>query len=98
MIARRILGGVSAVVALFAGVHAARAQVHQTDMAQTPLPAPVGTAELNLVTQSWAFNAQTQSYKDPSSGATLVTPIVYGQYYSPPAFPQFVDGDAITLQ
>jgi hypothetical protein len=37
------------------------------------------------------------SYLDPS-GAVLDTPIIYGEYYSPPAFPQFVNGDAFTLQ
>ena len=76
----------------------AQAQVFQTDDAKTPLPQPVGTAEFNLVTQSWGWNAMTQSYKDPMTGAQLTTPLVYGQYYSPPTYPQFVDGDAITLQ
>jgi hypothetical protein len=76
----------------------AQAQVFQTDAAKTPLPQPVGPAEFNLVTESWGWNAMTQSYKDPMTGAQLNTPIVYGQYYSPPAYPQFVDGDAITLQ
>jgi MYXO-CTERM domain-containing protein len=28
---------------------------------------------------------------------TLDTPIAYGEYYAPPAFPQFVDGDELTL-
>jgi hypothetical protein len=72
--------------------------VFQTDAAKTPLPQPVGPAEFNLVTQSWGWNSMTQSWKDPTTGAQLQTPITYGTYYSPPTFPQFVDGDAITLQ
>jgi hypothetical protein len=73
-------------------------QVFQTDAARTPLPQPVGMAEWNLVTNSWGRNAMMQSWKDPMTGMQLQQPIVYGQYYSPPAFPQFEDGDAITLQ
>jgi hypothetical protein len=38
----------------------------------------------------------TKSNKD-LNGNTLATPIVFGEYYSPPDFPQFVDDDAITL-
>src|SRR5688572_19202663 len=76
----------------------AQAQVFQTDAAKTPLPQPVQAAELNLVTQSWARNTKTESWKDPATGMQLTAPIVYGDYYSPPAFPQFEDGDAITLK
>jgi hypothetical protein len=77
---------------------AAQAQVVQTDAAMTPLPQPVSAAEVDLITNSWARNTLTQSWKDPLTGAQLTMPITYGQYYSPPAFPQFEDGDAITLQ
>jgi len=95
----RFLGSGLAVLGLLAAANPnAQAQVFQTDAAKTPLPQPVGSAEFNLVTQSWAWNTMTQSYKDPMTGMQLSTPITYGKYYSPPAFPQFVDGDAITLQ
>lgn len=76
----------------------AQAQVFQTDTAMTPLPQPVGPDELNLITNSWARNTKTESWKDPATGLQLTAPIVYGTYYSPPAFPQFEDGDAITLK
>jgi MYXO-CTERM domain-containing protein len=76
---------------------AALAQVFQTDAAMTPLPQPVGQAELDLVGISWGHNAMMQSWTDPM-GNNVNPPIVYGEYYSPPMFPQFVDGDAITLQ
>ncbi len=99
MVALKILARLAtlAVVAC-AWVAPAQAQVFQTDAAKTPLPQPVGPAEVNLVTNSWARNTKTESWKDPITGAQLMAPLVYGQYYSPPAFPQFVDGDAITLQ
>jgi len=74
----------------------ASAQVFQTDAAKTPLPQPVGTAEMNLGTQSYGYSTHSESYTDPS-GTILNVPIVYGQYYAPPAFPQFVDGDELTL-
>ena len=92
-----VLSGVSAVGVLLVGIGSAKAQVHQTDTAQTPLPQPVGAPELNLVGQSYGWNAASASYKDPL-GTQLLTPILFGEYYAPPAFPQFVDGDAITLQ
>jgi len=76
----------------------ASAEVFQTDAAKTPLPQPVGKDELNLIGQSWAHNPTTTSWKDPMTGEQLMTPLVYGEYYSPPAFPQFEEGDAITLQ
>jgi hypothetical protein len=72
--------------------------VFQTDAAKTPLPQPVGTAETGLVTGSWGHDAKTTSWKDPMTGMQLAAPLVYGEYYSPPAFPQFVNDDAITLQ
>ncbi|HET7544966.1 MAG TPA: hypothetical protein VFK05_34105 [Polyangiaceae bacterium] len=74
----------------------ANAQVFQTDAAKTPLPQPVGSAELQLCNLSYLYSATTTSSFDPS-GAIVPLPIVYGQYYSPPAFPQFVDGDEVTL-
>ncbi|HEY4105777.1 MAG TPA: hypothetical protein VGM44_17880, partial [Polyangiaceae bacterium] len=76
----------------------AEAQVFQTDAAKTPLPQPVGQAELSLVDDSWGWNSTTASYTDPVTGANVNPPIIYGQYYSPPTYPQFVTGDAITLQ
>ena len=84
------------VAALAAWGKPAAAQVTQTDTAQTPLPQPVSTAELSLVNTSWAWNANTMVNRDPN-GVYLNPAIRYGDYYSPPAFPQFVTGDAITL-
>ena len=88
--------------------------VCQTDTAQTTLPQAVGMAEWNLVTGSWGWAAATESWKDPytgaqldqalgftdpNSGAMLTVPIKYGDFYSPAnGYPQFVDGDAITLE
>jgi MYXO-CTERM domain-containing protein len=97
MVARRLRALVLLAVGAVAG--GAQAQVFQTDAAKTPLPQPVQPAEVNLITQSWARNTMTQSWKDPMTGAQLQMPITYGEYYSPAnGFPQFVDGDAITLQ
>jgi MYXO-CTERM domain-containing protein len=97
--ARRL--GPALVVALGFGVGAvagpANAQVFQTDSAKTPLPQPVGTTELTLTRSSFGWDATTASYRDPSSGALLDTPIIFGQYYAPPAFPQYQDGDEINL-
>lgn len=98
MISRKLLFAAALGLASFARLDAATAQVLQTDSAKTPLPQPVSANELDLVTESWGWNTQTQSYIDPITGAQLTTPISFGQYYSPPAFPQFLDGDAITLQ
>jgi Domain of unknown function (DUF4114) len=97
MVARKLRAALLA-MAWCALPYGAEAQVFQTDAAMTPLPQPVGVAELNLITQSWGRNTMTQSWKDPATGAQLMAPIVYGEYYSPPAFPQFEDGDAITLK
>ncbi|HWA74605.1 MAG TPA: MYXO-CTERM sorting domain-containing protein [Polyangiaceae bacterium] len=96
-------------------VSPARAQVFQTDAAKTQLPQPVGMNELNLITDSWGWNVNTTSWKDPYTGAQLVTPpptftdpnsgamltipIRFGDFYSPAnGYPQFANGDAITLQ
>jgi MYXO-CTERM domain-containing protein len=99
MVARKILATVAVSAALACWrAGPAQAQVVQTDAAKTPLPQPVGKNEFDLVTGSWGRNAAMTSWKDPMTGMQLVTPIIYGEYYSPPAFPQFVDGDAITLQ
>src|SRR5450432_1053121 len=74
----------------------ANAQVLQTDAANTPLPLPVGTAELNLmVARGWS--STTASYYDPMTAQVVTTPFVFGTYYSPPAFPQYEDGDELTL-
>jgi hypothetical protein len=56
----------------------------------------VGASELNLGALR-GYASTTASFFDPMTGAALSTPIIYGEYYSPPAFPQFVDGDASTL-
>jgi hypothetical protein len=85
----------SLVVAMVAG-RPALAQVTQTDAAKTALPQPVGTAEHNLVDLSMAWNADTQVSFD-QMGVILTTPLRYGEIYAPPAYPQFVTGDAITL-
>ncbi len=78
---------------------AAHAEVFQTDAMKTPLPQPVGMSELNLVTNSWGWNVDTMSdrdpytglvfmrppdtFTDPMSGAVLSIPIRYGDFYSP---------------
>jgi len=99
MVARKILASLAVGIVGALGVTApASAQVFQTDAVKTPLPQPVGSAELDLIGTSWGHAAATQSWKDPMTGAQLTAPLTYGTYYSPPAFPQFVDGDAITLQ
>jgi hypothetical protein len=66
------------------------AQVVQTDALMTPLPQPVGMAEVNLATQSWAYNTATQVNRDPMG--MNVNGMTFGDYY-----PTFADGDAITL-
>lgn len=97
MVARQIQAQVSLLAASLLLAGAAQAQVFQTDAAKTPLPQPVGQAELDLINKSWAHNTLTESWKDPM-GNNLTMPIKYGDYYAPPMFPQFADGDAITLQ
>ncbi|HVY25080.1 MAG TPA: DUF4114 domain-containing protein [Polyangiaceae bacterium] len=97
MVARHVRAQVSLLAASLLLAGAAQAQVFQTDAAKTPLPQPVGQAELDLINKSWAHNTMTESWKDPM-GNNLTTPIKYGDYYAPPTFPQFEDGDAITLQ
>ena len=77
-------------------VRAGFAQVPQTDAAQTPLPQPVSSAELSLVDDSWAWNANTDINQD-ATGANLNPKIKYSAYYAPPSYPQFVTGDAINL-
>jgi len=98
MVARTVRAALVTLATAMALPLAAQAQVFQTDAAKTPLPQPVGMDEFNLVTNSWGWNAMSQSWKDTMTGAQLTAPIVYGQYYAPPTYPQFVDGDAITLQ
>ena len=88
--------GACALAAALATASPARAQVTQTDAAKTPLPQPVGQAELTLVNDSWGWNANSISNRDPA-GMNINPGIVYGQFYSPPMYPQFVTGDAITL-
>lgn len=80
------------------GAAIAEAQVTQTDAAKTPLPQPVGTAELNLVDQSWAWDPTTPINQD-AMGVNLNPAVLYGDYYSPANnYPQFATGDAITLK
>ncbi len=95
----KLVFGVGLALSGMAVADRASAQVTQTDAAMTSLPQPVGMAEWNLVTMSWARNTETLSYRDPETGADLMgMTIRYGDYYSPPAYPQFEDGDAITLE
>jgi len=99
LLAGRLRGGLGAVggfVALLAVGTPAAAQVTQTDAAATPLPQPVPQAEATLVNDSWAWNANTQINRDPS-GANLNPAVRYGDFYSPPTYPQFVTGDAVNL-
>lgn len=81
-------------VALFLVSTSARASVMQPG--GQAIPRPVSKLELDLVGQSFLWNAARQSYYD-EDGVLLDVPLVFGEYYSPPAYPQFVDGDAITL-
>ncbi|MBN2195708.1 MAG: hypothetical protein JW751_23005 [Polyangiaceae bacterium] len=68
----------------------ARAEVFQSDAAQTPLPQPVSQAEIQLSDDlGWA--ADQQLWKD-FEGNTLNPPAVYTDY-----FPDFVTGDAVRL-
>ena len=53
-------------------------------------------AERSLVNDSWGWNANTMVNRDPN-GVNLNPAIRYGDYYAPPNFPQFVTGDAVTL-
>jgi len=91
-----LLSGCGLLVALVTRGEPALAQVKQTDAANTPLPQPVGFAESSLVNDSWGWNANTISNRDPN-GVNHNPGIRYGDYYSPPTFPQFVTGDAISL-
>ena len=68
----------------------------QTDAIKTPLPQPVNSAELSLVNESLAWNAGTQVIRDPL-GQPVDSTLKYGNFYAPPAYPQFVTGDAINL-
>jgi MYXO-CTERM domain-containing protein len=93
MVARKILAGLAiGAVGVLALTAQAQAQVFQTDAAKTPLPQPVGTNEMNLITQSWAFNTMTQVNKDAMGVDVNQQNKHYGDY-----FPTFVDGDAATL-
>src|SRR4051812_44906257 len=74
----------------------ASAQVTQTDAVQTLLPQPVPAAEMTLVNDSWGWNSMSISNRD-TTGMNINPGIVYGTFYSPPTYPQFVTGDAITL-
>lgn len=93
--ARRIAGWLGVWVgagALLLG-GSAFAQVTQTGTT-TVLPQPVPMAEETLVTDSWAWNVNTTINRD-RTGANVS--IKYGDYYAPPTYPQFVNGDAINL-
>ena len=57
----------------------------------------MGAVELNLGV-AWGYSSSTTSYFDPATGSILDLGIVYGDYYAPPSYPQFVDGDELTLQ
>src|SRR6478735_5206653 len=53
-------------------------------------------AELDLVTNSWAWNVNTMINRD-RTGMNLNPAVKYGDFYAPPTYPQFVNGDAINL-
>jgi hypothetical protein len=90
---RRCLRAATTVV-LFLSSEQAHADIHQPGSSVT-LPVRPSMAERVLV-QSFGWRASQASYKDVDGNA-LSTPIIFGEYYSPPAFPQFEDDDAITL-
>ena len=87
---------VAGLLVALTGGKAGSAQVTQTDASKTPLPQPVPAAELSIVNSSWAWNADTMVNRDPL-GMLLNPPIRYGDFYAPPAYPQFVTGDALNL-
>jgi MYXO-CTERM domain-containing protein len=90
MVARNLRAAAATLFAAMSLPLAAQAQVFQTDTAMTPLPQPVGTAEVNLATQSWGYNTLTAVNRDPMG--VNVNGETFGDYY-----PTFEDGDAITL-
>ena len=71
----------------------ASAQVTQSDAAQTPLPQPVGDAELTLVTDSWAYKTDTRINRDADGNDVWNDEVYFGDVY-----PTFEDGDAIKLE
>src|SRR4051794_25307515 len=82
MVARKILGSLAIGLVGLLGISApAQAQVFQTDAAKTPLPQPVGMAEMNLITQSWAFNTKTQVNKDAMGVDVNQLNKTYGDYF-----------------
>ncbi|HEX2869911.1 MAG TPA: hypothetical protein VHP33_01620 [Polyangiaceae bacterium] len=93
MVARKILASLAVGMAGVLGASApAQAEVFQTDTAKTPLPQPVGAAELTLITDSWAFKTTTQVNRDETGADVNQQNKHYSDY-----FPTFVDGDAATL-
>lgn len=82
-------------VAAVSSTGAASAAVKQAVTGEE-LPQPVPAVEADLVNQSWGWSSISASYKD-EDGNPVQEGISYGDYYSPPRFPQFVTGDAITL-
>ena len=93
MVARKILASLAVgVVGVLGAAAPAGAEVFQSDAAKTPLPQPVGQAELTLITDSWAFKTTTQVNKDVDGVDVNQQNKKYSDY-----FPTFVDGDAATL-
>lgn len=93
MVARKFLARLAVGALGVLGISAsAQAQVFQSDAAKTPLPQPVGKAELTLITDSWAFKTTTQVNKDAMGVDVNQQNKKYSDY-----FPTFVDGDAATL-
>lgn len=58
----------------------------------TPLPQPVGEAELSLVTDTFAYRTDTRVNIDADGTNIAADNITFGEFY-----PNFEDGDAITL-
>ncbi|HKO48961.1 MAG TPA: hypothetical protein VJV79_14620 [Polyangiaceae bacterium] len=96
--ARRYAGwlGICVCAATLSLANPVSAQVTQTDAMMTPLPQPVPMAEANLVNESWAWRS-TLPVNRGLMGENLNPPVLYGDFYAPPAYPQFVTGDAINL-
>jgi MYXO-CTERM domain-containing protein len=88
------LAGAAAIGALLLSSEHASAVVRQPGSSVT-LPVPPSLVERTLM-KSFGWSATQSSYTDVDGNA-LQTPIIFGEYYSPPAFPQFEDDDAITL-
>src|SRR5262245_29416419 len=90
MVRKGIWAGALAVLCVAASAGPAVAQVVQT-MDGTPLPQPVSAAEIKL-SMDLGWKRDTDTWQD-FNGVQRQAAVKYGD-----VFPNFVDGDAVTLQ